>query len=66
MKWQSLLALILALPVHACGDREKQLVQNGKAGKLMKIRGFKLRTGAPLDTHLATLQSLRVRTCNFP
>jgi len=40
---------------------EEQLVQNGKACKLMKIHGFKLRTGALLDTHITTLQSLRVR-----
>jgi hypothetical protein len=40
---------------------QEQLVQNGKARKLMKIHGFKLRTGAPLDTRITTLQSLRVR-----
>jgi hypothetical protein len=41
---------------------EEQLVQNGKARKLMKIHGFKLRTGALLDRHITTLQSLRVRS----
>jgi len=40
---------------------QEQLVQNDKTRKLMKIQGFKLRTGAPLDTHITTLQSFRVR-----
>jgi hypothetical protein len=45
---------------------EEQLVQNGKTRNLMKIRGFKLRTGALLDTHITTLQSLRVRNMSLP
>jgi len=61
MNGQILPVLILAFPSHACGDSENQLVQNGKAGNVMKILGFKSRTGAPLDRRNTRQQSLRVR-----